>query len=202
MAQFKCKYCKEKDDADNLVLEEIEGRRKKDHRDGKWKKGDTFYQKVRFHQSCRDRTLRETKEWEICYETVKEIHGLTTIPDFFVIMLQRVRNGNTTIGMKNSEGKRYKEGYEYPIITECYERKRDLIQWKMKQWDGGDLQFMQFVMKYYIDDIINQVAREYEIKKEKEKKMKQVNEDFDFELSKPSKERKKTDDDMDISNFL
>jgi len=74
VAQFKCKYCKEKDDESNLVLEEIEGKRKKDHKDGKWKKGDTFYQRVRFHQSCRDRTLRETKEWEICYETVKEIH--------------------------------------------------------------------------------------------------------------------------------
>jgi len=181
VAKYKCKYCKEKDDEISLVTEIIEGKRQKDHKDGKWKKGDKYERKVRYHQSCHDKQKRENREWDDCYNTILDAHGAEVIPPSFVGLLQRLRNGNPITGMRKGDTKHFKQGFPYPVIAECYRQKKDLILWKKRQWDGSDGKFFHFVLSFYILDIINGVNYKMEnekLVKQKEEQQSQLAKDY------------------------
>ncbi|WP_079709758.1 hypothetical protein [Paraliobacillus ryukyuensis] len=201
MAQkFKCKYCGVKEDPENLVLEKKEYTRKSNHKDGKWKKGDVYNVNVRYHKSCYDKIQQENRDLDALYDEMKRIFDVDKIPESFMGLIQRIRNGNAAIGYKKRDAKKSRQGYPYLVIRDAYLERENMIRWKSQQWDGTTGRFLSFVLHYYIADVIEDVYKRY-LRKESQKRMKKdvtQTQDYSFD----SFAYKEKEDEQDISDML
>ena len=152
---LKCYFCNKKDKEDKIEV-----------RHGSVKK--------RYHvQNCYDKYLadqefkkKEKEEWDSCYQTIKELHDLNgDVPPSFIGLIQRLRNGNSLMGMRKTDTKHFKQGFPYTVIQMAYEEKADLIKWKRSSWNGSTGRFLTYVLFYYITDIIEDVNGQFESQK-------------------------------------
>lgn len=199
MAKFRnvrCQHCEITDTSrDDMVFEMV---------------GDTKPVRKNYHKHCWESHLkhREFLAHEMTLkdelnETLKEIYGVKEIPSQAWALLEKLRGGNPVFGAKQVIGKRYREGYEYPLIKETFEYCSDTIEyWNgVKNFDG----FMG-AFKYALSIVIDKVYTVEQRVKTREKqellitKHLEVVEDNDSEFveSYKKKEKPKTD----ITDFL
>lgn len=193
---WKCQHCEISDThEDDMEFEMV---------------GDKKPVKRRYHKHCWQEHLKD-KEFkadeqvkkDALNEVLKEIYGVKEIPNHAWALLEKLRGGNPVFGAKQNIGKRYKEGYEYPLIKETFEYCSDTIEYwnSVKNFDG----FMR-AFKYALSIIIDKIYVVEQRVKQREKQeiliekhienMEDGSQGFESSYKKPSKSN------TDITDFL
>ncbi|PGO60618.1 hypothetical protein [Priestia megaterium] len=164
-----------------------------------------FYHENCYQKLLEERAFKEKEYWELdaLRLVVQKIYGIDPLPSSAYGLLQKIRNGEPVFGSKQNIGKRYKEGYSYPLIQETYEYCSDTIEWANanKNFDGFMGAF-RYGLAIIIDKlyIVEQRAKERERKRLLiDKHIEKISEDeqiFETNYKKPSKSK------GDISDFL
>lgn len=192
--KVKCQYCGITDTSKNEMEFELVGKSKPI--------------KKYFHKTCYQEYLKEkefkekeAKELEELKTTIENIFGIKQLPNQAYPFLQKLRNGEQVFGNQNM-GKRYKQGYTYPLIKETFEYCEDTIQYwlTIKDFDG----FMN-AFKYALSIVIDKIYFVEKRAKERENKNMLIEEHIkQIEVSDEifeSNYKKKNDKD-DILDFL
>jgi hypothetical protein len=194
----KCQHC----GIDDTLLEEMEF-----EMTGGKKPKPKYYHKGACWEAYQERKAfleKEDKELDELRLYIEEIYGLKQpLNDTAYVFLQRIRNGQAVF-RKQTMGRRYKQGYEYPIIKATFEHIEDTIHWanRNKDFDGFDGAF-RYALKVVIDKLYI-VEQKMLAKQQKEAVMKErarvIEEVAPVEEYKSSYKKKK--DNNDISDFL
>lgn len=136
-------------------------------------------------------------------EALKNLYGVKEIPNQAWVLLEKLRGGNPVFGAKQQIGKRYREGYEYPLIKETFEYCEDTINyWLGAKNFEGFMGAFKYSLSIVIDKIyyVEQRAKEREQRESMvEKHVEKADNDesyFESNYKKPSKTK------SDISDFL
>lgn len=190
----KCQWCKEKGLLDEMNIEIV----------GQAKPIKKFYHKTCHKDFIVDKEFKEKERLELdsLVETINKIYGTKELPRTAYTLLQNLRNGEAVFGNKQRIGKRYKEGYSYPLIRETFEHCSDTIEYwnNVKGFDGFTGAF-KYALTIVIDKIYFVEQRVTEREKKKiliEKHIEEVKHEEEFEASY----KKKSKPSNDISNFL
>lgn len=191
----KCQFCEIKDtDRKDMEFElAVNGKTKK------------YY-----HKDCWDKYLKhkefladEMAKKNELNEVLKQIYGVKEIPKQAWTLLENLRGGNPVFGAKQKIGKRYREGYEYPLIKETFEHCSDTIEyWNSVKDFNGFMGAFKYALTIVIDKIyyVEQRVKERENKKALVKQhVESVNhnaQEYESNYKKPSKTK------ADITDFL
>jgi hypothetical protein len=160
-------------------------------------------QKKYYHVECYEEYLedkvfkeKEAQELDELRLVIQDIYGIDPLPNQAYVFLQKLRNGEPVFGSKQRTGKRYKQGYEYPLIKRTFEYCSDSIEWANANKDfSGFMGAFRYALAIIIDKIyiIEQKALE-ENKKDRliEKHLEKVETPEEFVTSF----KKKDDDDF------
>lgn len=196
----KCYWCNVTDtnmqDMEFVMVGETNPKKKHYHKGECW---EAYLEKKAFIE-------KELKELDDLRLYLEDLYGLVKqdLPKGAYSMLQKIRNGEPALRNQKNMGKRYKEGYTYPIIQETFDYCSDTIEYwnKRKKFDsfmGGFIYALTIVIDklYYIDQ--RSIERE-RIKALADKHLKEVEAqgavEYKSNYKKPSKSN------ADISDFL
>ncbi|MGV4321159.1 hypothetical protein [Bacillus mojavensis] len=198
----KCHWC----GLDDTLMEEMEFDtvgvkrpiKKFYHRGECW---DAYMEEKRFKQ-------KEQEEKDKLNEFLVNFYGLhkTGIPGTAWTLLENLRNGNPVFNDGKSpkqQTKRYKEGYDYPLILETFDYITETLEYAHRTvpFDGFMGKF-KYALRIVIDKIYLIESRREKREKQKENIERHIEnikvEDHIFETNykKPAKS------DTDISDFL
>lgn len=191
----KCQFC----NVDDTLMEEMEF-----DMIGVKKPVKKFYHKGKCWDAyLKDKEFRakEQREKDELNETLLKIYGVKEIPKQAWTLLSALREGNPVFGSKQKTTKRYKEGYDYPLIRETFDYCSDTIEYynSVKPFDG----FMS-AFKYALSIIIDKIyfVEQRRIQREQQKQLLDTyvananSQEFESNYKKPKKSN------TDISNFL
>jgi hypothetical protein len=163
-----------------------------------------------YHKHCfplylEDKKFKEKEQAEKdeLVETIKKIWGIKDVPRQAFPLLEALRNGEPVFGKRQQIGKRYKEGYTYPLIRETFVYIEDTIHyWNgVKDFNGSFMQSFKYSLSILIDKIYYVEQRVIE----RERKQQMINkhvEQVDFEEQTFETNYKKPSKKTDISDFL
>lgn len=160
-----------------------------------------------YHESCFEEHLRdkafkeqERKELDELIEVIKDIYGVKTIPNNAYPYLQDLRNGTKFFGKYDYK---YKEGYSYDLIKECFLYCSDTIEyWNARKSFNGFTNALRYGLAIVCDklSIVEQKRKDREKQRQMiEKQIENMQGDehifeSNFKKKKPSKH--------DITDFL
>jgi hypothetical protein len=146
-----------------------------------------------------DREILELDELRL---VIQKIYGLDPLPHQAYPLLQKIRNGEPIVG-KSKVGKRYKEGYSYPLIREAFEHCADTITyWNNVKDFNGFMNAFRYALAIVIDKLYvveQRVAQRTQQKVLMEKHIERIE---DVELEFETTYKKPTKNNADISDFL
>lgn len=147
------------------------------------------------HQADKQKRAEEAAKLDSLVETIKDIHGLISIPKQFYPFIQDMRNG--TIRFQGKPIKKYKQGVPYEIIEQAYKLSKDSIHWSKENKNfknsSGELRYGLAIVSNKIND-----ASAYMRNRQKQQSAAAA-------MQKPSErkvEYKKRENKKDISDFL
>ncbi|AYP68363.1 hypothetical protein PQE75_gp116 [Bacillus phage vB_BcoS-136] len=190
----KCQMCKEQGLLEEMQFELV----------GKTKPVKKYYHNHCYQEFLKEKEFKakEQMEKDELNEVIKNIYGIKEIPSQAWVLLEKLRGGNPVFGKQNI-GKRYKEGYEYPLIKETFEHCSDTIEYwnSVKDFNG----FMG-AFRYALTIVIDKIYYVEQRMKERESKKKLI-EQHTIEMKSHEQEfesnyKKKTSNTTDISDFL
>lgn len=174
--------------------------------------GETKPVRKNYHKHCWEKHLKHkefiademVKKNEL-NEVLKQIYGVKEIPNQAWVLLEKLRGGNPVFGAKQQTGKRYREGYEYPLIKETFEHCSDTIEY----WNGvknfnGFMSAFKYALSIVIDKIYVVEQRIESAKKQQamiEKHLEKVVEAEEEDVFKTNYKRKEKAN-ADITDFL
>jgi hypothetical protein len=194
----KCQWCGVKDtDKKDMKFEMV---------------GEKTLVRKNYHENCYEEHLKdkafkekETAELDELRLVIERIYGLTKepLPSQAYPFLNRIRNGEQTLGKNQKMGKRYKEGYTYPLIKEAYEYCSDTIEyWNSAKDFNGFMQAFKYGLAIVLDKIYT-VEQKVKLREKQRaliekhvENMEENEEEFVTSYKKPSKTK------ADISDFL
>jgi hypothetical protein len=193
--QIKCKLasCGQKGDADEMIVRITHS--------------ETREYKKHYHPDCYEKQLemdKENADRDKLNDIIKSVHKIPEaqpIPQQFWLKIQELRHGMVIFGKKK---KRYKQGFDFDLISETYEHCRESIEyWKKNKEFASLLNELQYGFAI-INDKINIVKKKRD-KKEHQNKVKEAKKD-NIEQNIISEEIevkfKKDKSKKDISKFL
>lgn len=164
-----------------------------------------------YHKHCWDDHLKhkefladEMAKKDELNEVIKEIYGVKELPNQAWVFLEKLRFGNPVFGAKQKTDKRYREGYEYPLIKATFEYCSDTIEyWNSVKNFNGFMGAFKYALSIIIDKIYVVEQRMENIKKQQvmmEKHIETVdNTHEEFTTGFQKKTKKKN---ADITDFL
>lgn len=190
----KCQWCEIKDtDRKEMEVEVIQQKKpvNKYYHKHCWKK----------YQERKSIIAKEMPLKDELNEVIKQIYGVEELPNQAWIMLENLRAGNPVF-KKQTIGKRYRQGYEYPLIKATFEHCSETIEY----WNGvknfdGFMGAFRYAMSIIIDKIYVVEQRLEDQKRQQmmiEKHVEKVAEPEEFVSA--YKEKKK--DSGDFTDFL
>lgn len=159
----KCQRCKIDDTHKDEMAVEFVGE----------KKIRKHYHKECYEKHLKEKAFREkeAKELDDLRLTIEKIYGLTKnpLPKSAYPFLQKLRNGEQIFGNQKM-GKRYKEGYSYPLIQETFEHIEDTIHyWNSVKNFNGFMNAFKYALSILIDKIY--IVEQRATKREQQDKM-------------------------------
>lgn len=197
-----CKWCKEKGYLDEMVVYEKET--------GKFNKNGTpKITRSCYHKACNEMYLKdkefkeqEALELDSLYDYIKELHGLEIVDGRMFKRIQDLRNGN--VSNYKSSYKKYKKGVPYSLMLESYKFSERNIDHAMRTM-SFQTTWNEFAYCFAImERNINEVSSNIKHAEKREFNQKITSEDFKIDINKTKNKlkNKKSDDDLDISQFL
>lgn len=189
----KCQWCNISDTPKDQMEFELVGEKTKKY----------------YHKDCWDKYLKhkefladEMLKKNELNEVLKDIYGVKELPNQAWVLLEKLRGGNPVFGAKQQIGKRYREGYEYPLIKETFEYCSDTIEY----WNGvknfnGFMSAFKYALSIVIDKIYIVEQRVENVKKQQammEKHLEKVEDTYEEFKTGFKKKTKNTD----ITDFL
>lgn len=197
----KCFWCNVTDtnmqDMEFVMVGETKPRKLHYHKGECWE----AYQE---HQAFIDKELEELDELRLYIEDLYGVSKGEGLPKTAYSLLQKVRNGEPALRNQKNMGKRYKEGYTYPVIRETYDYCSETIEYwnRRKKFDSfmsGFIYGLTIVIDklYFIDQRVTERKRLESLADKHLKEMEaQGDVEFKSNYKKPSKSN------TDISDFL
>lgn len=145
---------------------------------------------------------KESEELDDLVKVIMKIYGVKELPTQAYTLLQKLRNGERVFGKRQNIGKRYKQGYSYPLIAETFDHIEETIYY----WnERKDFEGFMGAFKYALTIVIDKIYFVEKRKQEREQKQKMIDEHVkevehldEFE----SGFKKKTSNKSDITEFL
>lgn len=117
----------------------------------------------------RDFKRKEVKELDELRLVIQDIYGIDPLPEQAYPFLQKLRNGEPVFRGGQVMGKRYKQGYSYPLIKKTYEFCSDTIQYYSRTKDfNGFVQEFIYGLRIIVDKIYTVEQREAQLAKQEE----------------------------------
>ncbi|MFQ3543515.1 hypothetical protein Q7A53_05465 [Halobacillus rhizosphaerae] len=162
-----------------------------------------YYHKLCYQERLKQKEFQavEEKQLDDLRICIQKIYGVDPLPEQAYPFLQKIRNGEPALSGQKT-GKRYKEGYPYPVIQETFEFCADTIRY----WNG-EKGFESFTsaFKYALRIILDKLyvvdqrikdREEQEMRIKKQPKIVQVEEDYESSYKKQRKDK------VELSDFL
>ena len=197
MRNVKCQHCEVTDTPKDEMEYELVG---------KAKKVKKYYHKHCYNTFLEEKKFKEieAKELDELKISIENIFNINQLPHQAYPFLQKLRNGEKVFGNQNT-GKRYKEGYSYPLIKDTFEYCEDTINYWLKNKEfKGFMSAFKYSLSIVIDKIYfveQRVAERKSREAVSERKEKSRNQEYQSTNFNEKKFGKKTDD-MDISELL
>lgn len=190
---LKCQWCKITDTPkDEMMVEKV------------GEKTNKYY-----HKHCWDDHLKhkefladEMAKKDELNEVIKEIYGVKELPNQAWVFLEKLRFGNPVFGAKQKTDKRYREGYEYPLIKATFEYCSDTIEyWNSVKNFNGFMGAFKYALSIIIDKIYV-VEQRIENAKKQQQMMEKHIETVDNTHEEFTTGFKKKTKNADITDFL
>lgn len=197
----KCYWCNVTDtnmeDMEFILVGDTQNKKKHYHKGECWE----AYQK---RQAFIDKELKELDDLRLYIEDLYGIVKGEGLPKEAYSLLQKIRNGQPALRNQTNIGKRYKEGYTYPVIQETFDYCSETIEYwnKRKNFDsfmGGFIYALTIVIDklYFVDKRKTERER---VKALADKHLKEVESQGEVEYKSNYKKPSKSN--TDISDFL
>src|SRR6185312_12700724 len=135
----KCQLC----GIDDTLLEDMSFEEVGKNNVKKFYHNDSFVE----HRKKQDYLDKELKELDDLRVSIQKIYGIEQLPHQAYPLLQNLRMGNPVLGGRQKIGKRYREGYSYPLIQETFGYCSDTIEyWNSKKDFDGFMQAFKYAL--------------------------------------------------------
>lgn len=190
----KCQICKGEGLFEEMKVEFV----------GKTKPVPKYYHETCHEEHLKDKAFKEVeqREKDELNEVIKKIYGVKEVPKQAWTLLEKLRGGNPVFGKKQQIGKRYKQGYKYPLIKETFEHCSETIEY----WNGvKNFEGFMGAFKYALTIVIDKIYFVEQRATEREKKNALIEkhiEELEAEEQTYESNYKKKTSNTDITDFL